>query len=143
MNEGRIVQRGTLADLRGQPASEFVTEFINAQRSLAVLKAAKNQGAAVPSRLTSAVSSAPYSRHSCSIRFVFPPLYADPIVIGSKKFTESYVLAEIAKQSLERRRLHGRSTARGWAARSFFGKRCAAGRSTFIPNTPARSQKKF
>ena len=27
---------------------------------------------------------------------------ADPVIIGSKKFTESYVLAEIAKQSLER-----------------------------------------
>src|SRR6266550_3413921 len=26
---------------------------------------------------------------------------ADPIIIGSKKFTESYVLAEIAKRSLE------------------------------------------
>ena len=29
------------------------------------------------------------------------PLAAEPIVIGSKKFTESYVLAEIAKHSLE------------------------------------------
>jgi len=29
-------------------------------------------------------------------------IYADPVIIGSKKFTESYVLAEIAKQSLER-----------------------------------------
>jgi osmoprotectant transport system permease protein len=29
------------------------------------------------------------------------PLAADPIIIGSKKFTESYVLAEIAKHSLE------------------------------------------
>src|SRR5438067_12762834 len=28
-------------------------------------------------------------------------IYADPVIIGSKKFTESYVLAEIAKQSLE------------------------------------------
>jgi osmoprotectant transport system ATP-binding protein len=37
MNEGRIVQQGSLADLREKPASEFVTEFINAQRSLAVL----------------------------------------------------------------------------------------------------------
>lgn len=34
MNEGRIVQQGTLADLRHRPANEFVTEFINAQRSL-------------------------------------------------------------------------------------------------------------
>ena len=33
MNDGRIVQRGSVADLRDHPASEFVTEFINAQRS--------------------------------------------------------------------------------------------------------------
>jgi osmoprotectant transport system ATP-binding protein len=31
---GRIVQQGTLADLRDRPASPFVTEFLNAQRSL-------------------------------------------------------------------------------------------------------------
>jgi osmoprotectant transport system ATP-binding protein len=35
MNEGRIVQRGGAADLRDRPANEFVTEFINAQRSAA------------------------------------------------------------------------------------------------------------
>ena len=35
MNEGRIVQRGSAADLRDRPASEFVTDFINAQRSAA------------------------------------------------------------------------------------------------------------
>ncbi len=34
MNEGRIIQQGTLNDLRENPASEFVTEFINAQRSV-------------------------------------------------------------------------------------------------------------
>ncbi len=33
MNQGRIVQRGSAAQLRDEPASEFVTEFINAQRS--------------------------------------------------------------------------------------------------------------
>ena len=27
---------------------------------------------------------------------------ADPLIVGSKKFTESYVLAEIAKRSLEK-----------------------------------------
>src|SRR6202045_3705858 len=37
MNEGRIVQQGSLADLREKPASPFVSEFISAQRSLAVL----------------------------------------------------------------------------------------------------------
>ncbi len=33
MNEGRVVQRGSIADLRTKPANEFVREFINAQRS--------------------------------------------------------------------------------------------------------------
>jgi osmoprotectant transport system ATP-binding protein len=37
MNEGRVAQIGTLEDLRTKPASDFVTEFINAQRGLAVL----------------------------------------------------------------------------------------------------------
>ena len=34
MNEGRIVQQGTLNDLRDHPANKFVTDFITAQRSL-------------------------------------------------------------------------------------------------------------
>jgi osmoprotectant transport system ATP-binding protein len=34
MNEGRLVQQGSLSELREKPASEFVTEFINAQRVL-------------------------------------------------------------------------------------------------------------
>jgi osmoprotectant transport system ATP-binding protein len=36
MNEGRIVQQGSLKDLQQSPVSNFVTEFINAQRSLAI-----------------------------------------------------------------------------------------------------------
>ncbi len=35
MNEGRIAQQGTLADLRERPTNEFVRDFITAQRSLA------------------------------------------------------------------------------------------------------------
>jgi osmoprotectant transport system ATP-binding protein len=34
MNEGEMVQRGSIDDLRRQPANSFVSEFINAQRSL-------------------------------------------------------------------------------------------------------------
>jgi osmoprotectant transport system ATP-binding protein len=34
MNEGRIVQKGSIVDLRERPANNFVTEFINAQRGL-------------------------------------------------------------------------------------------------------------
>jgi osmoprotectant transport system ATP-binding protein len=37
MNEGRIVQKGTITDLRERPAEPFVTEFINAQRGIANL----------------------------------------------------------------------------------------------------------
>jgi osmoprotectant transport system ATP-binding protein len=33
MNEGHIVQQGSIVDLREQPANNFVTDFINAQRS--------------------------------------------------------------------------------------------------------------
>jgi len=34
MNEGRIVQRGSISDLRERPAAPFVSEFINAQRGV-------------------------------------------------------------------------------------------------------------
>jgi osmoprotectant transport system ATP-binding protein len=37
MNEGQIVQRGSITDLRDNPASNFVSEFINAQRSIALV----------------------------------------------------------------------------------------------------------
>jgi osmoprotectant transport system ATP-binding protein len=37
MNGGRVVQRGTLDDLRTKPADPFVTDFIQAQRTLATL----------------------------------------------------------------------------------------------------------
>lgn len=36
MNEGRIVQQGSIVDLRERPASDFVSEFINAQRMLTI-----------------------------------------------------------------------------------------------------------
>jgi len=37
MNEGRIVQKGTITDLRESPTDPFVSEFINAQRGIASL----------------------------------------------------------------------------------------------------------
>lgn len=37
LREGRVVQQGTLADLRDQPAESFVSEFLSAQRSLVQL----------------------------------------------------------------------------------------------------------
>jgi osmoprotectant transport system ATP-binding protein len=36
MNEGRIVQQGSVAHLREKPADPFVLEFINAQSGLTV-----------------------------------------------------------------------------------------------------------
>jgi osmoprotectant transport system ATP-binding protein len=36
MNEGRIVQKGPVTDLRNNPADPFVSEFINAQRRVAL-----------------------------------------------------------------------------------------------------------
>jgi osmoprotectant transport system ATP-binding protein len=37
MNDGQIVQKGSVTDLRERPADPFVTEFINAQRGIANL----------------------------------------------------------------------------------------------------------
>ena len=37
MNEGHIVQKGTVTDLRDKPANAFVSEFINAQRGIATV----------------------------------------------------------------------------------------------------------
>jgi osmoprotectant transport system ATP-binding protein len=37
INEGRIVQQGSIVDLREKPANAFVSEFISAQRTLADL----------------------------------------------------------------------------------------------------------
>jgi len=36
MNEGRIVQKGSITDLRETPADPFVSEFINAQRGVSL-----------------------------------------------------------------------------------------------------------
>jgi osmoprotectant transport system ATP-binding protein len=36
MNEGRIVQKGTIADLREKPVDAFVLDFINAQRGVSL-----------------------------------------------------------------------------------------------------------
>ena len=34
LQEGKVVQKGTLDDLRDRPANAYVTEFMSAQRSL-------------------------------------------------------------------------------------------------------------
>ena len=50
---------------------------------------------------------------------------AQPVTIGSKKFTESYVLGEIAKRELT------------------FGRRCVVAKSMPTPSIPERSHKRF
>jgi osmoprotectant transport system ATP-binding protein len=37
MRDGTVIQEGSLADLRDRPATSYVTEFLNAQRSLVQL----------------------------------------------------------------------------------------------------------
>ena len=37
MNEGRIVQKGSVTDLRERPADAFVSEFIHAQRGIPIV----------------------------------------------------------------------------------------------------------
>ena len=37
MNEGKIVQKGTITDLRDRPTDPFVSEFITAQRAIAIV----------------------------------------------------------------------------------------------------------
>jgi osmoprotectant transport system ATP-binding protein len=37
MNDGRVVQKGSVTDLREKPADSFVTEFINAQRGITLV----------------------------------------------------------------------------------------------------------
>jgi osmoprotectant transport system ATP-binding protein len=37
LNEGRIVQKGSITDLRERPTDPFVSEFINAQRGIAIV----------------------------------------------------------------------------------------------------------
>ena len=37
VNDGRVVQSGTLDDLRSRPASKFVSDFLHAQRGLAAI----------------------------------------------------------------------------------------------------------
>jgi osmoprotectant transport system ATP-binding protein len=37
MNDGRVVQKGSVTDLREKPADPFVSEFINAQRGVTLI----------------------------------------------------------------------------------------------------------
>ena len=60
--------------------------------------------------------------------------------VGSKSFTESYVLAEIAAQAIEAAgEARGRAAASGWAAPASRTARSRTAASTSIPSTRARS----
>ena len=62
-----------------------------------------------------------------------------PLVVGSKRFTESYMLGEIVRQTLRGAGHRRRCTARAWATPASSSRRSPAARSTSIPSTPARS----
>jgi len=106
MNDGRIVQKGSVTDLREKPAEPFVSEFINAQRGVML---ALN---ALCATLVGHDRSQPdgHMDRRAQTGALLPvfliliaavsPASANPIVIGSKKFTESYVLGEIAQHAL-------------------------------------------
>ena len=120
MREGRVVQRGTLDDLLARPAEPFVTEFIRraARRSSRLAAAA---GAMLQTRR--AADGRQAQRRRCQVPDSFAPRVsaskvvgffasyysavsahvtaasADELVIGSKRFTESYILGEIAAQT--------------------------------------------
>ena len=110
MNEGRVVQRGTRG-LRDRPANEFVSEFINAQRSVRVYE---NR---LP--LFSLIASVTRSRRIRSSS-------------AQRNSPNRTSLARSRKRSCERPASRP-STGREWAAPSFSGRRCAAGRSIVYP----------
>jgi len=119
--KGLIVQIGTLQDLRANPASEFVTGFINASEG---------------SRTGMRTCLVTCLGRPC--RFV--PFSAIRIIVGSKKFTESYVLAENPQNARSKTPASLSNIGRGWAAQSFCGKLFARDRSLFILNIPALSR---
>ena len=109
MNEGRIVQKGTITDLRERPADPFVSEFINAQRGTRALNEigmhGKERRVWKPGSGNRRTSNFPAGMpflliFSCVSFFPTACTFAADVVIGSKKFTESYVLGEIAKRTL-------------------------------------------
>ena len=67
---------------------------------------------------------------------------ADPVVVGSKKFTESYVLGEIAKRSLENA---GVSTEhrQGMGGTIILWQALSSGQIAVYPEYTGRSAKKF
>src|SRR6188474_2793203 len=79
---------------------------------------------------------------SCVPAFLISSSSAANVAIGSKKFTESYVLGEIAKRTLNEAEFQ-RNIAREWVVRSYSGKRFEADRSRRIRNIREQSQPKF
>ena len=79
---------------------------------------------------------------SCVPAFLTNSSSAADVVIGSKKFTESYVLGEIAKRTLNDAGIPAEHR-QGMGGTIICGKRCGVDKSTPIPNIRERSQRKF
>ncbi len=67
---------------------------------------------------------------------------ANPVLIGSKKFTESYVLGEIAKRTLHEAGIPAEHR-QGMGGTIILWEALRAGKSTSIRNIRERSRKKF
>ena len=92
LREGQIVQRGTLIDLVEHPAEKFVVNFINAQRGPFEIAGA--------TRMDSKPKEGHFALALLSIALVFLSGCSRPshVTVGSKVFTESVILGEIATQ---------------------------------------------
>ncbi len=106
LHEGRILQSGSYADLLRHPADPFVTLFINAQRTLPDTAEVR-----MKKWLVAALILAGFAPLAA--------LAAKAIVVGSKVFTEGYILGEIAAQTSSRSRRSPSSENSAWAAREF------------------------
>ncbi len=103
MNEGRIVQIGTLEDLRAKPGERFRDRIHQRPtRTRADMKAATRSGGLKPPTKKKGGFKPPLLGLLAALCVVRASTsLAEPILVGSKKFTESYVLAEIAKRAME------------------------------------------
>ena len=119
-----MIQDGDIDDLRQRPADDFVQPICRgaatAAGSRGMIRAYPRAGA-VGLGLVSAGG-----------------FCATPVRIGSKQFTESVVLGEVARGAARQAGIEAIHRASS-AARVSCGERCATATSTSIRNTPARS----
>ena len=130
MSAGRVVQQGTFADLVERPASPFVRQFLTAPSAapspeLTVRASSRRARAS----LIAALSLARASRAGAGAQ-------REVIRVGSKSFTESYILAEIVAQVIEQVGEARAERRWGWAAPASPTARSSPAPSTSIPSTP-------